>query len=117
MCGTRSASAANLFGPLGRLQQPRVTGPPTKSLGPKPARPRNGGGQDRPPLGAGVGSGTANVAPERGKYARDDASGNDLVQALRLLQGIMTPEDLQKNQGLVAPNQKQKKSGTTLGGS
>ena len=44
----------------GRLSQAsRGTGPPTRSPGPKPSPPRNGGAQGGLPLGAGVGCGAS----------------------------------------------------------
>ena len=94
-------------GPLGRAPQPtRNNVPPTRSSGPGPQTvpPRNFGNvppPQRPPPGAGVGPISADV----GK--RDE--GSDLVQALSLLQKIMTPEDFVKYQLLISPKQKQNK--------
>ena len=88
---------------LGRAPQPaRNNVPPTRSFGPGPQTvpPRNFG--NGPPPGAGVGPMSADV----GK--RDE--GGDLVQALSLLQKIMTPEDFDKYQLLISPKQKQNKN-------
>ena len=75
--------------------------PPTRSSGPGPQTvpPRNFG--NGPPPGAGVGPMSADV----GK--KDE--GGDSVQALSLLQKIMTPEDFVKCQLLISPKQKQNK--------
>ena len=93
-------------GPLGRAPQPtRNNVPPTRSSGPGPQTvpPRNLGNvppPQRSPPGAGVGPISADI----GK--RDE--GGDLVQALSLLQKIMTPEDFVKYQLLVSPKPKPK---------
>ena len=93
-------------GPLGRAPPPaRAKEPPTRSSGPAPQTvpPRNIGKAPPPqrsPPGAGVGP----FADENGN--KDD--GNNLVQALSLLQKIMTPEDFAKYQLLVSPKPKPK---------
>ena len=93
-------------GPLGRAPPPaRNNVPPTRSSGPGPQTvpPRNLGNvppPQRSPPGAGVGPISADI----GK--KDE--GGDLVQALSLLQKIMTPEDFVKYQLLVSPKPKPK---------
>ena len=89
------------MGPLGRAPpQSRSSGPPTRRHVP----PRNKVNGNEPLPGAGVGSGSAGA--EVGK--KGEAS--ELVQALSLLQSIMSPEDFAKYQVLVAPKPKQEKT-------
>ena len=90
-------------GPLGRAPPPaRNKVPPTRSSGPGPQTvpPRNLGNvplPQRSPPGAGVGPISADI----GK--KDE--GGDLVQALSLLQKIMTPEDFVSTSSWFLPNQ------------
>ena len=70
-------------------------------LGPLQIPPRNAG--NGPPPGAGVGPGSF------GDLVKKEEAG-DLVQALSLLQNIMSPEDFAKYQGTIAPKPKQKKT-------
>ena len=103
-----SAVDGPVRGPLGRAPLPaRNNVPPTRSSGPGPGPqtvpPRNMENvppPQRSPPGAGVGPISADI----GK--KDE--GGDLVQALSLLQKIMTPEDFVKYQLLVSPKPKPK---------
>ena len=89
------------MGPLGRAPpQSRNSGPPSRSSGPRHVPPRNSGTGSGPPPGAGVGPGPGGVEAEK----KTEAS--ELLQALSLLQRIMTPEAFVKYQVLVAPKPK-----------
>ena len=75
--------------PLGRAPpQSRSSGPPTRSSGP------------RHPPGAGVGPSPGGIETEK------KVEASELLQALSLLQRIVTPEDFVKYQVLVAPKPK-----------
>ena len=89
------------MGPLGRAPpQSRSSGPPTRSSGPRHIPPRNSGTGSVPPPGAGVGPSPGRIETEK------KAEASELLQALSLLQRIMTPEDFVKYQVLVAPKPK-----------
>ena len=94
------------MGPLERAPpQSRSSGPPTRSSVPRHVPPRNSGtGSDphalRGPPGAGV------VPSPGGVEAEKKVEAGELLQALSLLQRIMTPEDFVKYQVLVAPKPK-----------
>ena len=86
------------MGPLGRAPpQSRSSGPPTRSSVPRHVPPRSASAVSTSPPGAGVGPspGTAEVEKK--------TEASDLLQALSLLQRIMSPEDFVKYQVLVAP--------------
>ena len=79
------------MGPLGRAPpQSRSSGRPTRTSGPRHVPPRNPGTWSVPPPGAGVGPSPGGNEPEK----KTEAS--ELLQALSLLQRIMTPEDFVK---------------------
>ena len=89
------------MGPLGRAPpQSRSSGPPTRCSGPRHIPPRNSGTGSVPPPGAGVGPNPGGVEAEK------KVEASELLQALSLLQRIMTPEDFVKYQVLVAPKPK-----------
>ena len=84
------------MGPLGRAPpQSRSSGPPTRSSGPRHVPPRDSG-----TAGAGVGPSPGGVEAEK------KVEASEMLQALSLLQRIMTPEDFVKYQVLVAPKPK-----------
>ena len=86
------------MGPLGRAPpQSRSSGPPIRSSVPRHVPPRNAGAASTSPPGAGVGPSPGNAEVEK------QAEASDLLQALSLLQRIMSPEDFVKYQVLVAP--------------
>ena len=86
------------MGPLGRAPpQSRSSGPPTRSSVPRHVPPRSAGAVSTSSPGAGVGPSPGNVEAEK------KAEASDLLQALSLLQRIMSPEDFVKYQVLVAP--------------
>ena len=87
--------------PLGRARpQSRSAGPPTRSSGPRHISPKNQGNGNEPSPGAGVGPNAGgNEAGKKG----------ELLQALSLLQSIMSPGDF-ANQVLVAPKPKLEKT-------
>ena len=95
----RDTVSSNLpIGPLGRAPpQSRSSGPPTRSSVPRHVPPRSTGAVSGPPPGAGVGPSPGNVEAEK------KVEANEMLQALSLLQRIMSPEDFVKYQGLVAP--------------
>ena len=99
------------MGPLGRAPpQSRSSGLPTRSSGPRHIPPRNPGNGSVLPPGAGVGPSPGGNEPEK----KTEAS--ELLQALSLLQRIMTPEDFVKYQVLVTPKSKPGQSkGTRVG--
>ena len=89
------------MGPSGRAPpQSRSSGPPTRSSGPRHIPHRNSGTGSVPCRGAGVGPSPGGNETEK----RTEAS--ELLQALSLLQRIMTPEDFVKYQVLVTPKSK-----------
>ena len=120
--------------------QSRSSGPPTRSCGPRHVPPRSTGAVIGPSPGAGVGPSPGNVEAEkkveglRHVPPRITESGNEplpgadvgsgsagtevgkkgeaseLLQALSLLQSIMSPEDFAKYQVLVAPKPKREKT-------
>ena len=94
-----------LMGPLGRpLPQSRSSGPPTRSTGPRHIPPRNGGNGSVPSPWAGAGPSPG------GNESGKKAEAGELLQALSLLQKIMTPEDFVEYQVLVAPKPKPEKT-------
>ena len=89
------------MGPWGRAPpQSRSSGPPTRSSGTRHIPHRNPGNGSVPPPGAGVGPSPGGNEPEK------KAEASELLQALSLLQRIMTPEDFVKYQVLVTPKSK-----------
>ena len=86
------------MGPVGRAPpQSRSSGPPTRSSGPRHIPPRTpGNGSVR----AGVGPSPGGNEPEK------KGGASELLQALSLLQRIMTPEDFVEYQVLVTPKSK-----------
>ena len=87
MCVTMQFPTTLPMGPLGRRRS-RSSGPPTRSSGPRHVPPRNNGNGNEPPLGPFVGPSSAET--EVGKKGEV----SELLQALSLLQSIMSPEDL-----------------------
>ena len=87
------------MGPLGRAPpQSRSSGPPSRSSVPRHVPPRNASAvSTSPPPGAGVGPSPGNAEVEK------KAEASDLLQALSLLQRIMSPEDFVKYQVWVSP--------------
>ena len=93
-------------GPLGRAPpQSRSSRPPTRSSFPRHVPPRNTGTVSGPPPGTGVGPSPGSVDAEK------KVEASEMLQALSLLQRIMTPEDFVKYQVLVAPKTKPGKTG------
>ena len=84
----------------GHLPQSRSCGPPTRSSVPRHVPPRSSGTVSGPPPGAGVGPSPGSVEAEK------KVEASEMLQALSLLQRIMTPEDFVKYQVLVAPKTK-----------
>ena len=81
----------------GAPPQSRSSGPPTRSSAPRHVPPRSTGAVSGPPPGAGVGPSPGNVEAEK------KVEANEMLQALSLVQRIMSPEDFVKYQVLVAP--------------
>ena len=82
-------------GPLGRPPpQSRSSGPPTRSSRPRHIPPRYNGNGDVPSSAAGVGP-----SPGGNECGKKGEAG-ELLQALSLLQHIMTPEDFAKVPGV-----------------
>ena len=96
------------MGPLGRAPpQSRSSGPPSRSSVPRHVPPRNASAVSTSPPGAGVGPSPGNAEVEK------KAEASDLLQALSLLQRIMSPEDFVKYQVLVAPPKPGKTGGSS----
>ena len=81
----------------GHPHSPRSSGPPSRSSAPRHVPPRSTGAVSGPSPGAGVGPSPGNVEAEK------KVETNEMLQALSLLQRIMSPEDFVKYQVLVAP--------------
>ena len=80
--------------------QSHSSGHPTRSSEPRHIPPRNSGNGSVPRPEAGVGPSPGGNDPGK------KAEASELLQALSLLQKIITPEDFVKYQVLVAPNPK-----------
>ena len=86
------------------MLQFRSSGPPALSSGPRLFPPRNNCNGSVLSPGAGVGPSPG------GNESGKKAEAGELLQALSLLQKIMTPEDFVKYQVLVAPEPKPEKT-------